>query len=284
MRFSRLSFALAALGASASLSDDFYSVMDSAGDLLGSGKPAFESAVKQIMANPLVTQVLDDLNSSNRTFEAKEQLLDHVQLAMKGLFGTTNTSELLLEFTNSTSSKFDNKQVNQLVQKAQKLVGNDLEWVVPGLVDDPKLQNRTSEFKQVVQVIVKENNQHPIQANDQGFFNLVEKVSPEAIAKAAAEATSSAASSSTRSTHSSTTKAKISSTDAAFRNSTTTHKTSSVLTSHSLKPTLTPSPTPTVLTSTVAETSTPPPQTNGDHKMTPSLLTGGFAALLLLLC
>ncbi|AOW05793.1 hypothetical protein LXG23DRAFT_46611 [Yarrowia lipolytica] len=183
MRFSRFTFVLVALTASASLTDDIYAVLDYAGDLLGPGKASFSAAISQIMQNPLVIRVIDDLNNSNHTTEANEELLDHVQEAMTGLFGTANTTELVSEFSKRSSTKFDNAEVNEIIMKANQLVGDHLEWVVPSLVEDQRLQNRTVPFQQAVEVLKEQNQEHPMMQNgDQGgFLGLVSRLSPEAL-------------------------------------------------------------------------------------------------------
>lgn len=188
MRFSCFVFALVALTASASLIDDFHAILLSAGDLLGPGKPSFSAAVSDIMQNPLVIRVFDDLSVSDRTSEINQQLVDHVHEALVALFGTANTTELVSEFAKSSSFKFSDAQVNQIIMKAHQLIGNHLDWVVPALLDDDKLQDKTAEFQETVQVIMDENEQRPMELSDEneGFMGLVSKLSPEALAQASA--------------------------------------------------------------------------------------------------
>lgn len=193
MRFSCFIIALVSLTASASLISDVNATLVYAGDLLGPGKPAFSAAVSEIMRSPLVIRVFDDLSVSNRTTETNKQLVDHVHEALLALFGTANTTELVSGFAKTSSFKFSEAQVNRIIMKAHQLIGHNLDWVVPALLDDDKLQDKTAEFQQTVQVIKNENEQRPMKLNDEneGFMGLVSKLSPEALAQASAAKTAS---------------------------------------------------------------------------------------------
>ncbi|KAG5365807.1 hypothetical protein CJU89_0198 [Yarrowia sp. B02] len=181
MRLSRFTFAFLALTVSADLTEDVKAVLDYAGDLLGPGKSSFSAAVSQIMQNPLVTRVFDDLNHSDHSTEANAKLLDHIHEAMESLFGTTNTAELFAKFSKSSSAKFDNAAVGKMLKKTQEQIGDHLDWVVPTILEDEKLQERTGEFQRAVDVIMVENQHHPM-AKNSGFQGLIAKVSPEVIA------------------------------------------------------------------------------------------------------
>lgn len=199
MRISRFIFALVALTASASLYSDVHAILDSAGDLLGPGKARFTDAVSEIMRNPLVVRVFVDLNTSNHTTEANKELVDHVHQALIALFGTANTTELVSEFAKGSSFKFDEAEVNKIIMKAHQRIGDHLDWVVPTILDDHSLQNKTAEFQQTVDVIMDENEQHPMKLNDEneGFMGLISKLSPEALAQASLHSSETAASATT---------------------------------------------------------------------------------------
>lgn len=159
------SVAFLACAVSATLTDDVQAVLDYAADLLGPGKANFSSAVALIMQNPLVVRVFDDLSNSNHTTEANEELLDHVNEALTSVFGSTNTSYLLAEITRLSATKFDNSSIDLIMNKASEQIGTDLNWVVPSLLEDEKLQNKTAELQNTLDVALVQNKLDPSTEN-----------------------------------------------------------------------------------------------------------------------